>query len=210
MFGVCNNFKVRNLRSCLGLFLLGDSGRRAFAVAAGRPCLLGEELEVVLESLVGRLQLASVHRIDEGKGSEDTVKAVADCLGQVKVTLSFLFFNNAVDYVLSTAQEDLALEQILDMLVVAHHLQKLDAHVFLGSRRLVHGSQNGAEVAHVNTSFVQEVFKALRVDRDSLLLLQILHQARDRLLGDVLCQVLHVLLLLLEFVSGHVELDVFL
>ena len=144
-------------------------------MAAGRSCLLGKELEAVLESLISRLQLIIVHRVDEGKGSEDTVKAVADCLGQVKVTLTLLFFNNAVNYVLGTAQEDLALEQILDMLVVTHHLQKLNGHVFLGNRGLVHGGQNSAEVTHVNTSFVHEVLKALRVDRDSLLLLQVLH-----------------------------------
>ena len=120
MFGVSSLFKVRNLRFYLSFFLLGGLERRDSAVAAGRPCLLGEELEDVLESLVDRPQLTGVHRLDEWKGSEDTVKAVADCLGQVKVTLTLLFFNNAVDYVLGTAQEDLALEQSLDMLEVLH------------------------------------------------------------------------------------------
>jgi hypothetical protein len=128
----------------------------------------------------------------------------------VKVTLSLLFFNNAVDYVLGTAQEDLALKHILDVLVITHHLQKLDAHVFLCDRGLVHGGQCGTEVAHVNTSLVQEVLKALGVDWDPFLLLQVLHQAGDRLFGDVLCQVFHVLLLLLEFFSGHVKLDILL
>jgi len=84
-------------------FLLGGFGKRARPIAKGLHYLFGEELELVLERLIDWFQLTSIHSLDKGQGGKDTVKAVTHCLGQVKITFSFSFFNNTIDYVLSTA-----------------------------------------------------------------------------------------------------------
>lgn len=79
----------------------------------------------------------------------------------MEVTLATLLLNQAIDHVLGTANEDLTLQQRLHVLVLALHLHEVNAHVLLSFGVFADSGKNFAEVAHVDTPFMQEVFQAL-------------------------------------------------
>ena len=103
----------------------------------------------------------------------------------MEITFSSFLLDHAVDDVLDTTDVDLAFQERLHVLVLALHLHEVDAHVLSSFGVFIDSSEDLAEVAHVDTPFMQEVFQTLGIDRDSFLLLQVLDEVRDRLLSDV-------------------------
>ena len=94
---------------------------------------------------------------------------------------------------------------------LAEHLQHVNTHVsFLRLRLLSEHSECFSQVSHVDTPFVEEVFQALRVDRDAFLLLQILNQVRNGFIIDERSQALNILLFFGKLFSRHVQMSVLL
>ena len=128
----------------------------------------------------------------------------------MEIAFSSFLLDHAVDDVLDTTDVDLAFQERLHVLVLALHLHEVDAHVLSSFGVFIDSSKNLAEVAHVDTPFMQEVFQTLGIDRDSLLLLQVLDQVRDRLLSDVGRQFCDVLFLSFKLFCSHVQLNILL
>ena len=122
----------------------------------------------------------------------------------MQVTFAFLLLNDSVDNVLGASKEDLPLKKHLDVLVLAHHLEQVDWHVLLLLWEVVQGSVHLAQIAHIDTSLVEQIFQWLRVDRHILLLFQVLDKIWDSFFCNESAKILDILLLSLKFGSSHV------
>ena len=97
----------------------------------------------------------------EERRSKQAVEKVTDDLVEVELTFSAIFFQNSVEHVLGTTQDNLANEQCLDMVKAAVHLDTWQIfvlfEVFLNLWKLLNDL---AEVSHVKTSLVEEICQA--------------------------------------------------
>ena len=67
-----------------------------------------------------------------------------------------------------------------------------------------------AKIPHVDATLMEEFSQALRVNRDTFLLLQLINHVRNGFLIDVSCKLFNVVLLLFQFSFSHVQLGVLL
>jgi len=111
-------------------------------------------LEVVLECFIYRPDLTIVHRLDERNRCQDAVKAVGNDLCQMEITFPTFLLNHAIDDMLSTAQENLSLQQSLNVPIFALHLQKMYAHVLGSFGMFIEKRNNFTEITHINTPFM--------------------------------------------------------
>ena len=129
----------------------------------------------------------------------------------MEIALTPLLLDDPVDDVLGAAQQYLTLQQNLQVAELTEHLKHVNAHIVLLHLWLLREhSEHFSKVPHVDTPFVEKVFQALRVDRDALLLLEILDQVRDGLIIDERSQVLNILFLFGKLFSCHVQMSVLL
>ena len=83
----------------------------------------------------------------------------------MEVTLAFFFFDNTIDRVFGTAEEDLTFEKSAHVGVVSCHLQHVDVKFalvfgFRGGWVLSESCKDFTEIAHVDAAFVEEVLEA--------------------------------------------------
>ena len=141
---------------------------------------------------------------------------MTDDLRQINVAISAFFFDNSVEHVFGTPQNYLSFDHLPQMFEVALHLKSCDALVFGVSSigfflDLLESLENLAQIAHIDSSFVEKELEGLRVGRHTLKLLQVLHQTFDGVFFEELGYVFKEILLLFEFIfwqiNRHVALE---
>ena len=81
-------------------------------------------------------------------------------------------------------------------------------HVLRGLWMLVKLAVDFAKIPHVDATLMEEFGQALRVNRDTFLLLELIDHVRNGFFIDVSCKLLDVVFFLFQFSLSHVQLSI--